>query len=645
MKKTTLLLLFIGSCAFAQYTAIPDPNFEQALIDLGYDTILDGQVLTDNIDDVTELDVFDKNINNLIGIQDFSSLEILACETNNLNSIDISGNVALKELWIRDNPLIMSLDVSSNVNLERLMFGNPLLTSVDVSNNVLLKEFYCLNANLTSVDVTNNPLLESLRIRNNQITGILDLSNNPLLTVLECHTNMITAIDVTNCPNLDFLLCGGNLLSSLDISQNLALTWLSCSNNQLTQLEFAANQSISQLSCNDNQLTDLDISPLQSLSYMDCSGNPLTNLDLTNNPNLDGITCNNTTLQTIDTRDGSNGPNGLQAINNPNLTCVFVDDINNIPFEWDVDPHASFGEDETQCNALMDYTLIPDANFEQALIDLGYDTTIDGKVLTANIETIVQLDVSDKGITHLVGIQDFTALEMLDCGTNSITGILNISHNQNLKEVRCWENNISSINTTNNPQMETFLCGWNPNLGSLDLSNYPSLTGLNVTDTNIFSLNLSNNPTLEILYALSCNMYFLDLRNGNNSAITTLDVTQNPSLTCIFVDDVNNIPSTWLKDNTATYVETQAECNALDITEFEQPLSFLIYPNPTDHYLNIKGDREKIVNNIKVYNISGQQLLQSEASDRLDVSQLSTGIYIIILETNQGVIRKRFVKE
>ncbi len=40
-------LLFIQH-AFGQYTQLPDPNFEQALIDLGIDSegILDGQFLT-----------------------------------------------------------------------------------------------------------------------------------------------------------------------------------------------------------------------------------------------------------------------------------------------------------------------------------------------------------------------------------------------------------------------------------------------------------------------------------------------------------------------------------------------------------------------------------------------------------------------
>lgn len=40
-------------------------------------------------------------------------------------------------------------------------------------------------------------------------------------------------------------------------------------------------------------------------------------------------------------------------------------------------------------------TYVPDDNFEQALIDLGYDSgALDDYVLTANINTVTALDVS-----------------------------------------------------------------------------------------------------------------------------------------------------------------------------------------------------------------------------------------------------------
>ena len=66
--------------AFGQNTLIPDPNFEQALIDLGYDTApINGSVLTATISGVTNLSVQNKNISDLTGIEDFTALTELYC--------------------------------------------------------------------------------------------------------------------------------------------------------------------------------------------------------------------------------------------------------------------------------------------------------------------------------------------------------------------------------------------------------------------------------------------------------------------------------------------------------------------------------------------------------------------------------------
>ena len=57
------------------YTYIPDDNFEQALIDLGYDDVLDDYVLTTNIKDLDgQLAVYDKGVSDLTGVEAFQSI-------------------------------------------------------------------------------------------------------------------------------------------------------------------------------------------------------------------------------------------------------------------------------------------------------------------------------------------------------------------------------------------------------------------------------------------------------------------------------------------------------------------------------------------------------------------------------------------
>ncbi|MDP6134635.1 MAG: leucine-rich repeat domain-containing protein, partial [Candidatus Marinimicrobia bacterium] len=121
MKKVAILfiVLLTSSFVFAQNTYVPDDKFEQALIDLGYDTTLDDSVLTANISGVTSLDVSNKEISDLTGIEAFTALTYLNCNSNKLTSLDVSANTALTELFCYENQLT-SLDVSANTALAKL---------------------------------------------------------------------------------------------------------------------------------------------------------------------------------------------------------------------------------------------------------------------------------------------------------------------------------------------------------------------------------------------------------------------------------------------------------------------------------------------------------------------------------------------
>ena len=87
MKKLLLILLCVPLIGFGQITMIPDANFEQRLISFGYDTILDGTVLTAAIDTVTQLEVSYYGISDLTGIEDFTDLTELFCAYNNSQAL------------------------------------------------------------------------------------------------------------------------------------------------------------------------------------------------------------------------------------------------------------------------------------------------------------------------------------------------------------------------------------------------------------------------------------------------------------------------------------------------------------------------------------------------------------------------------
>ena len=139
----------------AQTTTIPDPAFEQALIDLGYDDIIDGIVTTADIVDVTHLDVSMKDIEDLTGIEDFVSLSVLDCHGNQLTSLDISQ---FQSLWNLDcyNNQLNYLDLSQHNGLVYLFCGNNELDTLimpEASQN--FRELEASNNNLTQLEMTN----------------------------------------------------------------------------------------------------------------------------------------------------------------------------------------------------------------------------------------------------------------------------------------------------------------------------------------------------------------------------------------------------------------------------------------------------------------------------------------------------------
>jgi len=163
-------------------TSIPDANFEQALINLGLDNVIDGGVLTASIDTVTRLGLESANISDLTGIEDFVALIYLFCGSNQLTSLDVSQNTALEYLTCTGSNLT-SLVVTGASALHTLRCTGNELTNLDVSQNTALEYLYSQKNDLTSIDVTGATALKGLFLKNNRLTSI-DVSQNTALTHL-----------------------------------------------------------------------------------------------------------------------------------------------------------------------------------------------------------------------------------------------------------------------------------------------------------------------------------------------------------------------------------------------------------------------------------------------------------------------------
>ena len=163
---------------FGQLTYVPDDNFEQALINLGYDNVLDDSVITSSIDTIMILFVFGQNISSLIGIEDFVSLKTLRCSGNQLTNLDLSNNISLIRLFCGGNQ-ITNLNLNNNSSLIVLRCGSNPLNSLDVSDNISLSQLFCRNSMLTDLNIKNgnNIALDSLFITNNPNLSCIEVNN------------------------------------------------------------------------------------------------------------------------------------------------------------------------------------------------------------------------------------------------------------------------------------------------------------------------------------------------------------------------------------------------------------------------------------------------------------------------------------
>ncbi|MDR2206150.1 MAG: hypothetical protein LBE36_08355 [Flavobacteriaceae bacterium] len=214
-------------------SAFTDPNFKAYCL-ANFDAIggnNDGKLQLSEVNNITELHLYNKNITSLEGIGYFTGLTFLDCSFNKLTVLDVSKNTVLTELWCFDNQL----------------------SALDISKNAGLTELRCYNNQLSALDVSKNTALNFLGCYNNQLTT-LDLSKNTVLTQLSCHTNQ---------------------LATLNVSKNMALTILACSKNKLATLDVNQNTDLIVLNCSENQLTALDTSKNKELTYVDATSNSI----------------------------------------------------------------------------------------------------------------------------------------------------------------------------------------------------------------------------------------------------------------------------------------------------------------------------------------------------------------------------------
>lgn len=517
-----------------QVTEIPDANFEQVLINLGYDTTIDSGVITNNIKNITNLVVNNSNIKSLKGIEDFTALNSLYATNNQIEEIDLSKNLNLTDINLFSNKLlklklklnvnlnnldcsyneIAVLDLSNNQNIEALNVNNNKLTYLNLKNiNNLPHGFNALHNNLNCIEVDDANYFNT-NFSSNVDTGttfsnngctyqtitISDVNLEKALIDLGYDTNglngniykhdalEITHLDISDPINNEKLPnVNAKIIDISPIYQFTKLQYLYASKNAITTVSlgygFVQSQSIKYLDFSNNQISHFEGTPnsYDNLTYLNLAFNNLSQISFTFfASNLEELWLGENPLTTV------------RLSRHPKLKKLFI---------W---------------------------NTPLTTLDVSTNRELTFFVVNRNVN-LTSLDFSNAPWVENIHIYG-----------NGLTS-LTFANNLELKYLRLWDNLLTS----------------------LDVTSLTNLKELSVNGNPIVSLDLIQNINLEELRYGGNALINLDLRNGNNNKITYISDVGNssPNLNCIKVDDVTYSYQNWINVGTNTsFVSDDVSC-------------------------------------------------------------------------------------
>lgn len=271
---------------------VPDDNFEQHLIDIGVDDILDDYVLQKSIDTLKSIQY----------MNDISHPEFLTPDQENLTIKSLRG-------------------IDSFTSLETLIIWHGRFESVDLNKLTELKHLSFDLGKLKTIDLSNNSKLGILNLRWNELRN-LNVSNLPELYYLNFRDNHVSSIDLSNNLDLDNLLAFGNNLSEIDLSNNnsLRVVYLNkyglkvgysefydeISNNSINNLITPSDNNIITLRLTGSLIEEMDMKSFEKLVNFDLSNSQtssINNLNLISK--LNSLNVNNTNLNELVGYSGS----------------------------------------------------------------------------------------------------------------------------------------------------------------------------------------------------------------------------------------------------------------------------------------------------------------------------------------------------
>ena len=291
----------------------------------------------DLLNKIEVLNLSNKDIKELNGIEYLTNLKELNLENNQLKKVNLRYNEELITLNLSNNNLD-KINLNFNKLLEYVNLSKNNLTKFDTLPISKVKQLDLSNNNLSDIKLTNMKDIISLRLKNNKLKDI-NLKNNLLLEELDISFNNIkelsyfsnlTSLDIektdiedvivnkelkrvnigsTKFKNIDFiknlelleeLNISNTDIDSLDLSNYKKLKTLDISNTYLEKFNIKENTLLEILKASKAHIKNIDLSNNKELVLLDLSNNKIEEISLKELVNLKDLNLSNNKLKSLD---------------------------------------------------------------------------------------------------------------------------------------------------------------------------------------------------------------------------------------------------------------------------------------------------------------------------------------------------------
>ncbi|WP_329804340.1 DUF7619 domain-containing protein [Flavobacterium facile] len=636
-----------------------------------------------------------------LNVSNNTVLTELHCNNNQVTNLNVSSNTALIYLWCYDNQLT-NLNLSNNNTFTYLDCNSNQLTSLNVSGVTALRTLWCNNNQLTNLNVSNNTSLDNFECANNQLTN-LNVSNNTALVALNCGSNQLTNLfiknnkietylDFSNNPNLSYICADEGQLAAVQTKINEYGYATTCHVNTYCSFTpggtFYTIQGNNKFDSNNNGCDSNDPF-LPNLKY-----------DITNGT-VNGIFISNTSENyTIPVGSGSHTINPV--LENPTYFNVSPSNVQ-VSFPATVSPfNQNFCITPNGIHQDVEVTLIPITparpgfNATYKIIYKNKGNQVENGTVTFGFENQDALDVvstlpvynneSNNGYERTLtwnysNLQPFESREInviLNLNSPTETPALNAGNSLTMKAVvtpllidEYIDDNEIGIRqlvvNSYDPNDKTCLEGTTitPNMVGeyvhyvirfentgtfpaenivvkdiIDTTKFDINTLIPIKGSHNFETRISNTNKVEFIFK-NINLPFDD---PNNDGYVAFKIKTKPNLVVgnTFSNQANiyfdyNFPI--VTNNYTTTVQ-----NTLGLQQNEIIIDVFVYPNPVKDILYFNS-KETIIN-IEIYDISGRIISSNSVSEnKIDVSKLKIGNYILKLYTEKGIMNTKIMKE